>query len=675
MFTHNSELDQKAINAIRILSADAVQKANSGHPGKPLGSAPMAYTLFSKQLKHNPADPNWINRDRFVLSAGHASMLLYSLLYLYGYGLTKDDLMNFRQFDSKTPGHPEYGVTKGVETTTGPLGQGVSTAVGLALAEAHLASRFNKEGHDVFDHYTFALVGDGCLQEGVSSEACSLAGTLGLGKLIVLYDDNEISIEGDTDLSFQEDVLARYKAYGWQTIDVADGNDTAAINQAIADAKANTDQPTIIAIHTQIGYGSPLAGSEKTHGAPLGAENITKLREYLEWDLTEAFATPEDLDQYMADQKSALAEHQNTWKDKLAAYAAAYPDDYKKFQDLEAGKTPDLINDEEFWKFEGSVATRKTSEVCINRIAERFDNWIGGSADLAGSTLTEQKGKAWISKDDYSGRNIHFGVREFGMACIANGLALHSGLRPYCATFLIFSDYLKPALRLTALMEIPVTFVFTHDSIGVGEDGATHEPIEQLDTLRAVPGLYTWRPADGHETAAAYAFALNQRKPVALALSRQNLPTFEETGKSALKGAYVLSDNSKDAPDVILIATGSEVEIIAKAAETLRAEGRGVRVVSMPCMELFLEQDKAYQEEILPKAVRSRVAVEAASTQPWYRFVGLDGAVVGLDHFGGSAPGNVLYEKFGLTAEKVVEKANAVVSQNGSGKASGSLNW
>ena len=663
MFTRNSELDQTAINAIRILSADAVQKANSGHPGKPLGSAAMAYTLFSQQLKHNPADPKWINRDRFILSAGHASMLLYSLLHLYGYGLTKEDLMNFRQFESKTPGHPEYGMTEGVEMTTGPLGQGVSSAVGVALAEAHLAARFNKEEQAIIDHYTFALVGDGCLEEGVSSEACSLAGTLGLGKLIVLYDDNEISIEGDTDVAFTEDVQARYRAYGWQTLDVADGNDTAAINQAIAEAKACSDQPTLIAVHTQIGYGSPLVGSEKTHGAPLGADNIVKLRENLGWTLTEAFATPVELDTYMADQKAALSENQRSWEESLAAYAKAFPDDYKKFQDLQEGKTPDLINDEAFWEFSGSVATRKTSETCINRISERFDNWIGGSADLAGSTLTVQKAQSWISKDNYAGRNIHFGVREFAMACISNGLALHSGLRPYCATFLIFSDYLKPALRLSAIMGLPVTYVLTHDSIGVGEDGATHEPIEQLDTLRAVPGLYTWRPADGHETAAAYAFAFSQRKPVALALSRQNLPTYDETGKAALKGAYVLSDNSKGDPELILIATGSEVEIIVNAADTLRAEGKTVRVVSMPCMELFLEQDAAYQEEILPSSVRARVAVEAACSQPWYRFTGLDGAVVALDHYGASAPAKVLFEAFGLTPENVVEKAKTVISK------------
>lgn len=661
MFKYNPDLDQKAINAIRILTADAVQKANSGHPGKPLGSAPMAYTLFSKQLKHNPADPKWINRDRFVLSAGHASMLLYSLLYLYDYGLTKEDLMNFRQFESKTPGHPEYGVTTGVEITSGPLGQGVAAAVGMALAEAHLAARFNKDDLALIDHYTYALVGDGCLEEGVSSEACSLAGTLGLGKLIVLYDDNEISIEGDTDVAFTEDVQARYRAYGWQTIDVADGNDTEAINKAIAEAKANTEQPTLIAIHTQIGYGSPLVGSEKTHGAPLGADNIVKLRENLGWELSEAFATPESLDTYMAEQKAALAGAQDDWQATVDAYSKAYPEDYQKFLDLKEGKTPDLINDESFWEFEGSVATRKTSETCINRISERFENWIGGSADLAGSTLTVQKGQAWISKEDYSGRNIHFGVREFGMACVCNGLALHSGLRPYCATFLIFSDYLKPALRLAAIMNIPVTYVLTHDSIGVGEDGATHEPIEQLDTLRAVPGIYTWRPADGHETAAAYAFALNQQSPVALALSRQNLPTFAETGKGALKGAYVISDNSTEQPELILIATGSELEIIVAAAETLRAEGKNVRVVSMPCMELFLEQDAAYQEEVLPAAVRARVAVEAACSQPWYRFVGLDGAVVAIDHFGASAPAKVLYEAFGLTPAKVVEKAKAVM--------------
>lgn len=661
MLKFNPDLDQKAVNAIRVLSADAVQKANSGHPGKPLGSAPMAYTLFSRQLKHNPVDPTWFNRDRFVLSAGHASMLLYSLLYLYDYGLTKEDLMNFRQYESKTPGHPEFGVTAGVEMTTGPLGQGVSTAVGMALAEAHLAARFNKPEAAIVDHYTFALVGDGCLEEGVSSEACSLAGTLGLGKLIVLYDDNEISIEGNTDVAFAEDVQARYRAYGWQTLDVKDGNDMEAINAAIAAAKQNLEQPTLIAVHTTIGYGSHLAGSEKTHGAPLGVEGVAKLRENLGWELQEAFATPADLDAYMAAQVEALGESQRAWREDLAKYAEAYPEDFAKFEALREGRTPDLINDADFWQFEGSVATRKTSETCINRISERFENWIGGSADLAHSNLTEQKGKGWIAKGDYAGRNIHYGVREFAMACISNGLALHSGLRPYCSTFLIFVDYLKAAMRLSALMELPVTYVLTHDSIGVGEDGATHEPIEQLAMLRSLPGLYTWRPADGHETAAAYAFALSQRRPVALALSRQNLPTYAETGQAALKGAYILSDNSAGLPELILLASGSEVEIAAAAAETLRAEGKAVRLVSVPCMELFLEQDEAYRESVLPAAVRARIAVEAASSQPWYRFVGLDGATLCLDHFGASAPAKVLYEAFGLTPAKVVAKAKELL--------------
>lgn len=656
----HAELDQLAVNTIRILSAEAVQKANSGHPGLPMGAAPIAYELWSHHLRHNPANPNWFNRDRFILSAGHGSMLLYSLLHLFNYGLPMEELKAFRQWGSQTPGHPEYGHTPGVEMTTGPLGQGLSSAVGLALAEAHLAARFNRDGFPVVDHYTYALSGDGCLMEGISSEASSLAGHLKLGKLIVFYDDNDISIEGSTELAFTEDVAARYRAYDWQVIDVADANDRSAIAAAIEAAQQDKDHPTLIVVRSEIGYGSPLAGTAKVHGEPLGEDNLVKTRETLGWTETKPFTVPVDLRRYLTEKTQTMQAHEAAWLDLLKQYRQSFPEEAAEFDRCLSGELPDLIHDEAFWQFEGKAATRATSGVCLNRLADRLPNLIGGSADLAPSTKTEMKDKGWIKPGDYAGRNLHFGVREFAMAAAANGLALHGGLRVFCSTFFVFSDYLKASLRLSAIMKLPVIYVFTHDSIGVGEDGPTHEPIEHLAALRATPNVTVFRPADGKETAAGYIAALQQDGPTCLVLSRQNLPTLAETGSDALKGGYVL--RRAEQPDLILMASGSEVEIILAAADHLAEQGHAVQVVSMPSVELFEGQSDDYKEQVLPRAARCRLAVEAGATQPWYRYTGLDGQVIGLDHYGASAPGETLYQHYGLTVENVTEHAVQLLS-------------
>lgn len=654
------------MNAVRILSIDGVQAANSGHPGLPLGAAPMAFELWSNHRRHNPEDPNWINRDRFVLSAGHGSMLVYSLLHLFGYDMKIDDLKAFRSFDSRTPGHPEYRHTPGVEATTGPLGQGIAMSVGMALAEEHLAARLNKPGYPIIDHYTYTIVGDGCLMEGVSSEASSLAATLKLGKLIAFYDSNNITIDGSTDVAFTEDVASRYRAYGWQVITVEDANDMEAISAAIKEAQSDETHPSLIIVHSTIGYGSPLAGSEKTHGSPLGDENVQKTRSTLNWPSEEPFFIPDEIYEYMETVRQKLRKPYDEWQDLVARYHEEFTENKVLFDQLTSMDAPRIDEDGDFYNFEGKIATRKTSEIMINRIAGQIPNWVGGSADLAASNLTTIKTDSFMSPEDYSGRNIHFGVREFGMAAITNGLALHSGLRPYCATFLIFSDYMKAAVRLSALMQIPVTYVFTHDSIGVGEDGPTHEPIEQLAMLNATPGLYVFRPADGPETAAAYAFGLSQNKPVALALSRQNLPTLAGTGTEAKKGAYILRDSDLaegELPEVILMASGSEVYKAVEAFDALVEDNVKARVVSMPSMARFLEQDDDYRESVLPDAVRNRVAMEAGASQAWYRFVGLDGLVIGIDRFGNSAPGDVIFEEYGLTTEKFLEAARNLLNK------------
>ena len=655
--------EQLVVNAIRILSAEAVQKANSGHPGMPMGSAAMAYAVWGKQMKHNPANPRWTDRDRFVLSSGHGSMLMYSLLHLFGYGLTIEDLKQFRQFGSKTPGHPEYMHTAGVETTTGPLGQGIANAVGMAIAEKHLSAKFNREGYDVVNHYTFCILGDGCMMEGISHEACSLAGTLKLNKLIALYDDNEISIEGDTDIAFREDVPARFRAYGWNVIDVADANCFCQVNAAITLAK-KSDKPTLIVCHTKIGFGSPKEGMASSHGEPLGEENLTLTKKNLGWPCEEPFGVPAEVYEVTGKVQECGKAAEAAWNEKLDAYFKAYPEMKKEWDIWFSEELPvDLINNEDFWKFDGPTATRASSGTVINRLAALIPNMIGGSADLAPSNKTNMKGKGDFSAETPEGSNMHFGVREHAMAAICNGMKLHGGLRPYCATFFVFSDYMKNAMRMSSIMNLGVPYVLTHDSIGVGEDGPTHQPIEHLAGLRAIPGLIVYRPADSKETAAGWIAALTEKHPVALVLTRQNLPLYEKSGKDALKGGYIISDSEKATPDCLLMASGSEVEQCVAAQALLKAEGVDARVISMPSFELFDAQSDEYKESVMPKAVRARVAVEAAATFGWHKYVGLDGEVIGLDHFGASAPYKVLFKEYGFTAENVAATAKKVLGK------------
>lgn len=658
-------MDKKSVDAIRILSADAIQKANSGHPGLPLGAAPAAYELWAHHMKHNPAHPDWVNRDRFILSGGHGSALLYSLLHLFGYGLTKEDMMNFRQMGSLTPGHPEYGHTVGVEATTGPLGAGMGMAVGMAIAEAHLAAIFNKENYPVVDHYTFVLGGDGCMMEGISSEAFSLAGTLGLGKLVVLYDSNRISIEGSTDLAFTENVQQRMEAFGFQTLEVEDGTDLVAIGAAIEQAKLDTTRPSFITVHTEIGYGCPAKqGKASAHGEPLGVENVAALRKNLGWESEEAFAVPEEVYAHYQELAAERAASETTWDLLFEDYCHEFPEMkalWDQYHDPDI--TGILDNSEAFWaKEEKAMATRACSGTMINRLKDLIPSLMGGSADLAPSNKTEMKGAGDFSKENYAGRNLHFGVRELAMGAIANGLALHGGVKPYVATFFVFSDYLKPMARLAALMKLPVTYVLTHDSIGVGEDGPTHEPIEQLAMLRAMPGINVFRPADMAETQAAWYFAVTSvNAPTALVLTRQNLPQLEGSGKNALKGGYVLADSAKETPDAILIASGSEVSLAVEARKVLFTRGVDIRVVSMPCMDVFEAQSEEYKESVLPKAVRRRVAVEALSDFGWGRYVGLDGACVTMHGFGASAPAGQLFEHFGFTVDNVVKTVESIL--------------
>lgn len=650
----------KSINAIRMLSVDAIQKANSGHPGLPLGAAPMAYELWANHMTHNPKNPKFFNRDRFVLSAGHGSMLLYSLLHLFGYGLDIEDIKNFRQLNSKTPGHPEYGHTQGVETTTGPLGQGIANAVGMAIAESMLAARFNKEGFNIVDHYTYVIAGDGCMMEGIESEAASLAGTLKLGKLIVLYDSNNISIEGNTDIAFTEDVAARHKAQGWDVQFVKDGTDLAEIDKAIQAAKAVTDKPSLIVVKTQIGYGSPLAGTADCHGAPLGEENVKKTREALGWDYP-PFEVPQEVYEHFRQLAKRGEEAEAQWNKLVEQYKEKYPQDYEEFVKTIENKIPNLENIQSLWEFADKPdATRNSSGVVLNKLADILPNLVGGSADLAPSTKTYLKNKGSYSAANRSGRNLHYGVREHAMAAISNGIYLHGGFNVFCSTFFVFSDYMKNAMRLSALMNIPVIYVLTHDSIGVGEDGPTHQPIEQLISLRAVPNLKVFRPADAQETAAAYVSALSGTSPTAIILSRQNLPQVCKDGRKALKGGYVLSDCDGQ-PDVILIASGSEIEVVLKAQALLKEEGVKARVVSMPCMEVFDAQSQEYKESVLPSSVRARVAVEAGSSYSWHKYTGLDGKVVGIDCFGASAPANKLFELYGFTPQNVAGVAKELI--------------
>ena len=659
-------IDELSVNAIRVLSADAIQKANSGHPGLPLGAAPMAYELWANHMNHNPKDPEWKNRDRFVLSGGHGSMLLYSLLHLFGYGnLSIDDVKNFRQLNSLTPGHPEYGHTVGIEATTGPLGQGMAMAVGMAMAEAHLASVFNKDGYDIVDHYTYVLGGDGCMMEGISSEAFSLAGTLKLNKLIVLYDSNNISIEGSTDIAFTENVIERMNAFGFQTIEVEDGNDLTAIGKAIEEAKADKDRPSFIKINTLIGYGCPAKqGKASAHGEPLGVDNVTALKENINWPCKEAFEVPQKVyDNYKAI-ADKLATVEDSWNELFDKYAKEYPDMKEKWDNYYNGyDMSELFDSEEYWaKSEKDEATRSTSGTILNQIKKFMPNLIGGSADLAPSNKTNMKDAGDFSKDNYGGSNLHFGVREQAMAAIVNGIALHGGLRPFAATFFVFSDYTKPMARLTALMKLPVVYIFTHDSIGVGEDGPTHEPIEQLAAFRSLPNFCVYRPCDKTETAAAWMHAIQSKdEPTALVLTRQNLKQQAGSSKEALKGGYILEDSTKAEPDAIIIASGSEVALATGAREELLKEGIDVRVVSMPSMDEFEKQSEEYKQSVLPNSCRKRVAVEALSDFGWYRYVGLDGKVVGMTGFGASGPAGQLFEKFGFNVENVVNTVKSVL--------------
>ena len=653
--------EQLCINTIRVLSAEAIQQANSGHSGLPMGAAPMAFTVWNNHMEHNPQNPNWANRDRFILSAGHGSMLIYSLLYMFGYGLTIEDLKGFRQWGTKTPGHPEYGHTAGVETTTGPLGQGMSNAVGMAMAEAYLAERFNRPGYNILDNYIYTLVGDGCMMEGITSEAASLAGTLGLDKLIVLYDSNSISIEGDTDIAFREDVAKRFEAYNWHVIEVEDGNDTAAINKAIEEAKSQKDKPSFIKITTQIGYGCPTKqGKASAHGEPLGEENIKCTKEYLNWESDEPFYVPQEVISFTKEAIRKGKEQEDKWNKLFEEYKRKYPELAEQWEAWHNNELPvDLLNDDSFWSFEDKpMATRVSSGEVINRIAKVIPNLIGGSADLSPSNKTIMKERGDFLPEDKSGSNLHFGVREHAMSAIANGMALYGGLHPYCATFFVFSDYMRGGMRLSALMGLPVVYVLTHDSIGVGEDGPTHQPVEHIAALRCMPNFITFRPADAKEVAAGWLAALTRKDaPTALILTRQNVPLYKESGKDALKGAYILADSEKETPDMILMATGSEVELIYKARTILKQKGIDARVVSMPSFELFEEQDEEYKNSVLPKDVEKRLAVEAGVDFGWHKYLGSKGDIISINRFGASGNVKTAFEKFGFTVENVIEHA------------------
>ncbi|MBE5756907.1 MAG: transketolase [Clostridiales bacterium] len=655
-------VQQTTVNALRVLSIEGIEKANSGHPGLPLGSAPIAYALFQNHMTFNPRNPKFDNRDRFILSAGHGSMLNYATLHLYGYAVSKEDLMNFRQFGSKTAGHPEYGLTPGIETTTGPLGQGIANAVGMAIAENYLRAKFNKEGFPIVDHYTYALAGDGCMQEGIENEAASLAGTLKLGKLIVFYDDNDITIEGNTDIAFREDVGKRHEALGWQVINVKDINDLNAINKAVKKAKACTDKPSLIICKSLIGYGSPLVGNPHCHGAPLGAENVQKTKEMLGYNYP-PFEVPEEVKKHTAKAIRKGKRAEKAWKEMFKAYEVAYPELAKEYKSWMANEKPDLINNEDLWKFEKKDATRNTSFTVLNKLADLVPNLIGGSADLAPSNKSNMKNRGDFLPDDKTGSNMHFGIREHAMAAITNGMCVHGGLTTYCSTFFVFSDYMKNAIRLSALMGLPVTYVLTHDSIGVGEDGPTHQPVEHLVGLRSIPNIKVYRPADGKETTAAWISALTGKEPTLLVLTRQNLPQYENSGVEALKGGYILADSEKATPDVLLIASGSEVELCMEAKKVLAEQGVDARVVSMPCIEVFNKQPKKYREAVIPSKVRARVCVEAATPYSWHQFAGLDGEIIAMNTFGESAPAELLFKHFGFTVENVVEKALKVVKK------------
>ena len=662
-----NSIEEKAINTIRFLAVDAVEKANSGHPGLPMGGAAMAYTLWSHFLKHCPGAPNWPDRDRFVLSAGHGSMLLYALLHLFGYDLSIDEIKNFRQWGSKTPGHPEYGHTPGVETTTGPLGQGFANAVGMAIAERRLAAEFNREGYPLIDHQTYAYTGDGCMMEGITSEAASLAGHLQLGKLICFYDDNDITIDGSTDLAFTEDTGKRFEAYGWQVLRVEEGNRIELLTEAIAEAKLEKIRPSLIMVKTKIGYGSPnKQGTSDAHGAPLGEDEVALTRENLGWPAEPAFHVPPEVSAHFAELRETLSARKEEWDALFADYRIEYPEMAKRWDSWFSGHVPEeLAEDPRLWQFDDKpVATRAISGQIMQVLAEYLPNMIGGSADLNASTKTALKAFGDFQADNPSGSNIHFGVREHAMGAILSGLSLHGGLRPFGSTFLVFFDYMKPPVRLAAMMQLPVIYIYTHDSVAVGEDGPTHQPVEHLANLRSIPHLHVLRPADGVETAAAWLHILQRRcGPSALILSRQKLPQLSNSGKGALKGGYIISAGKSDKPDLILIAGGSEVNPALQAQQKLQEKGHSVRVVSMVSRELFLAQDEAYREEVLPADIERRLVIEAALPMGWESIAGPRGVVMGLEDFGASAPGDVVLEKRGICAESIVSKAEEILSK------------
>ncbi|WP_026566693.1 transketolase [Bacillus sp. UNC41MFS5] len=661
----NNSIETLAVNTIRTLSIDAINSANSGHPGLPMGAAPMTYALWAHHLNHNSANAKWFNRDRFILSAGHGSSLLYSLLHLAGYNVSLEDLKSFRKLNSKTPGHPEFGHTDGVEATTGPLGQGIANAVGMAMAEAHLAGKFNQDGYPVIDHYTYALVGDGDLMEGISYEAMSMAGHMKLGKLIALYDSNDISLDGELNLSFSEDIQKRTESAHWQYLRVEDGNDVAEISKAITLAKQNTNQPTLIEIRTTIGYGSPkVAGTNKAHGNPLGAEEALATKQVYGWHYEEDFFVPEEVKAHFEELKQRGMGQEQQWNALFQSYQETYPELAKELQQAITGEV--LINAEDILTFETgkTISTRVASGEAINHFVKSVPSIFGGSADLSHSTMTDIKENAAFAVESFSGRNIYFGVREHAMGAAGNGLALHGGVKPFVSTFFVFNDYLRPSIRLAALQKLPVTYVFTHDSIAVGEDGPTHEPIEQLASLRAIPGLTVIRPSDANETASAWAYALKQTDgPVALVLSRQNLPVFQETQanlENLSKGAYILTQTN-DQPEVILISTGSEVSLAINAKAELEKENVSVRVVAMPSWELFDRQPKEYKELVLPAAIKKRVALEMGISLGWERYVGSEGKVLSIETFGASGTGAAVMELFGFTTENVVRTTKSLL--------------
>ncbi|MCL1986516.1 MAG: transketolase [Firmicutes bacterium] len=666
------QIDQQAINTIRVLSAEMVQKANSGHPGTPLGAAPAAYALWAGVMNHNPLNPRWANRDRFVLSAGHASALLYSLLHLFGYGLTIDDLKKFRQKDSLTPGHPEFGHTPGVEITSGPLGQGFANAVGFAWAEKFLATRFNKPDFDLVDHYTYVICGDGCLMEGITSEAASLAGTLKLGKLVVLYDSNKITIEGSTDLAFTEKTADRFKSYDWHVQTVEDGNDVAAILTAILAAKTETDRPSFIEIKSQIGFGAPnKQGKPSAHGEPLGEEEIKLMKEGFNHP-AEPFTVTQEVKNHFAKYIDVGTKKNQEWQKLLSRYEKAYHADYEEWENWNHTEVAPFefasrTTSDDYWEYESGTATRLSSEIVLNKITASLPNLIGGSADLAPSTKAVMKEHSYYSPENTGGANLRFGVREHAMAAIANGMSVHGRLRPYVAGFFVFSDYMKHSMRLSALMNQPVIYIMTHDSIGVGEDGPTHQPVEHLAALRSIPNFTVIRPCDTREVAAAWAMAVTRTKsPTALVLTRQNLPLLPNSGKNALQGGYILTDLLNPAtnlPDIILIATGSEVHLMIEAQEELQKDGIYSRVVSIPSFEIFEEQEEKYKESVLPSQVRVRLAAEAGTSFGWHKYIGLDGDIIAIDHFGASAPAELLFKEYGFTTENVVKKAKALLKK------------